>query len=146
MFYEIVDKVGLDANLVYKLLIDLPRELRRKGIELNNDIIIKMVHLLTDKIIIPEQLELALPFVIEKLDISDEEIRSKLNFKIISSEELDSLIANQIELFGKDKLISAENRKRLIPKIVFQILKKCNFSVPGEKIVEKINLMLKEVN
>ncbi len=146
MFYEIVDKVSLDANLTYKLLIDLPRELRRKEIEINSEIIIKLVKLLADNIIIPEQLELALPFVIEKPDITDEEIKSKLNFKILSSEELDKIIANQLELCGKDKIISAENRRRLIPKIVFQILKKCNFSVPGERIVEKINLMLKEVD
>ncbi|MCE7741846.1 MAG: hypothetical protein GOP50_05265, partial [Candidatus Heimdallarchaeota archaeon] len=144
-FYEITDNLGLDAHLAYKLLIDLPREKRRKGIEINAEVIDKLVELFSNKIIIPEQLEIVLPHLLENPNISKEELRGKIKFTEISSENLDKIIVNQLETFGKDNLVSSEDKQRNIPKIVFQVLQECNFSVRGEQIASKINTFLKEV-
>lgn len=144
-FYEITDNLGLDAHLAYKLLIDLPREKRRKGIEINAEVIDKLVELFSNKIIIPEQLEIVLPHLLENPNVSKEELRGKIKFTEISSENLDKIIVNQLETFGKDNLVSSEDKQRNIPKIVFQVLQECNFSVRGEQIASKINTFLKEV-
>ncbi len=144
-FYKIVDELDLDAHLVFKLLIDLPREYRRKNIEISDEILDKLVDLLSNEIIIPEQLDLALPHVIEDYNICNDDLLNKISFRAITSENLDSIIVNKLDLFGKERFVSLEDKHRNIPKIVFQVLQECNFSVRGERITNKINSILKEV-
>jgi len=144
-FYNIVNNLGLDAHLAYKLLIDLPRENSRKSIGINAEIIDRLIDLISNNIIIPEQLEIVIPHLLENSNINNEELRSKIKFTEFSSDNLDKIIINKLETFGKDKFVSSEDKQRNVPKIVFQVLQECNFSVRGELIASKINTFLKEV-
>ena len=146
-FYSAVDNLGIDANLAYKLLIDIPREKRRKdNVEINGEILDKLIQLLAEQIIIPEQLELVLPAIIENPQICNDELLGKINHKEITNEALDKIIFDKVNTFGKDKFSTPEEKTRNIPKVVFQILNECNFSVRGEMITTKINILLEEVS
>jgi len=146
-FYSAVDNLGIDANLAYKLLIDIPREKRRKdNVEINGEILDKLIQLLAEQIIIPEQLELVLPAIIKNPQICNDELLGKINHKEITNEALDKIIFDKVNTFGKDKFSTPEEKTRNIPKVVFQILNECNFSVRGEMITTKINILLEEVS
>ncbi len=144
-FYNMVDDLGLDEHLTYRLLIDLPREKRRKNIKITEKLIEKLALLFSNNTILLEQLELVLPILLENPNISDEELKVKIGFKEITSEQLDKIIDNQIKLFGKDNFVSSEDKKRNLPRIVNQVLNECNYSIKGEQVANKINSLLKEV-
>ena len=75
----------------------------------------------------------------------NDELLGNIGHREITTENLDKIIKEQLESIGKDKLITSEDQTKHIPKVVFRVLKECNFSVRGEQIATKIHALLKEV-
>ena len=65
---------------------------------------------------------------------------------MITAEMLDKIISEKVDDFGKDRFSTTEDKERYVPKVVFQVLKDCNFSVRGELVKTKINALLEEVS
>ena len=144
-FYKFVEELHLDANLAFRLLIDIPREYRRKDIILESELVEKLAKLLSDKSIIPEQLEKAILLLVQDKQLSKHELIAQLDIKELSEEELKVIVKEKISLVGKEKLSTPESESRYLPKIVAHVLKECNYSIKGQTIVNLVNSLTKEV-
>ena len=131
--------------MAYKLLIDIPREYKRKGIFLADLDIERIAYLLKIETITPEQIEKVIPIIVENRETSKQEIRNRLNIRDISDNELETIVKEKIKQVGKENLQTPKDESRYIPKIVAQVLEACNYSVRGKTILKLVNSFLKEV-
>ena len=134
----------MNAHLAYKLLIDIPRENRRKDVIINEEIIERIAELLASEIIIPEQLDQVISLLSKNEHLTDEELIDQLNIKDLSSEELAAIVKQKIDFIGKDKLQTSEDEQRYLPKSVALVLKECNYSIKGQTVVSLVNSFIKE--
>jgi glutamyl-tRNA(Gln) amidotransferase subunit E len=141
--YYYIDKLQLKASVAYRLLIELPRNTRRKGLNINDQIIDKLAESLSRKLTTLQQTDRLAEILAKQPNLTLEEAAKKLRALPISEAELHDHVLKQLNLFGKSKLISDEAyRKIAVPKIVGAILQSINYSVEGKKIVEKIQTLL----
>ena len=143
-FYKFTTELNMNAHLAYKLLIDIPRENRRKDVIINEEIIERIAELLASEIIIPEQLNQVISLLSKNKHLTDEELIDQLNIKDLSSEELAAIVKQKLDFIGKDKLQTSEDEQRYLPKIVALVLKECNYSIKGQTVVSLVNSFIKE--
>ena len=134
----------MNAHLAYKLLIDIPRENRRKDVIINEEIIERIANLLVSETIIPEQLDMVISLLSKNKQLAEEELINQLHIKEISNEELETIVKQKVDFVGKDKLKTVEDEQRYIPKIVALVLKECNYSIKGQTVVNLVNSIIKE--
>ncbi len=143
-FYKFTTELNMNAHLAYKLLIDIPRENRRKDVIINEEIIERIAELLASEIIIPEQLNQVISLLSKNKHLTDEELIDRLDIKDLSSKELAAIVKQKIDFIGKDKLQTSEDEQRYLPKIVALVLKECNYSIKGQTVVSLVNSFIKE--
>jgi glutamyl-tRNA(Gln) amidotransferase subunit E len=142
-FYDYTERLGLSGQLVYRLLIELPRRKRREGIPLIDRNIDKLAEGLSQKIIVPEQVDSLIDIFAEQPSLSIEEAVQKLGVSRVSEAELNKIVLQKLQLFDEDKMRSDENYRILVkPKIVGEVLKVVNHSVSGKRIAEKIDALI----
>ncbi len=144
-FYRFTAELNMNAHLAYKLLIDIPRENRRKDVIINEEIIERIADLLASETIIPEQLDQVISLLSKNKHLTEEELIDQLNIKEISNEELATIVKQKIDFIGKDKIQTSEDEQRYLPKIVALVLKECNYSIKGQTVVNLVNSFIKEV-
>ena len=145
LFYKFTEELNLNAHLSYKLLIEIYRENKRKGITLNEEDFERIAELLAQESIITEQLDQVVSIIAKNKKITEQEIIEQLNIKKFSDEELENIVKQKINLIGDEKLQSPEDEQRYLPKIVALVLKECNYSIKGQTVVNLVNSFRKEV-
>ena len=55
-FYSLTENRGINGHLAYRLLINIPREWRRKGIEVSNELLENIANAISEKILIAQQI------------------------------------------------------------------------------------------
>ncbi|MEE9409486.1 MAG: Glu-tRNA(Gln) amidotransferase subunit GatE [Candidatus Heimdallarchaeota archaeon] len=138
-FYEYTEKLSLGANISYNLLIELPREKRRKKIILTREMTDKLAKNLSCKDILPEQIQIAIDSLINNPALSNEQLKELLKTEPVSENELQKIITLKIKNFNLDKLQNDEEYfDWVVPKISGEILRSIGYSYTGKFIVEAI--------
>ena len=144
-FYDYVDRLKLDANLAYRILIELPREKSRKDVNVTDQMLDKIAEALAEKIMLQAHINDFIRILIKDPKLESKEIVKQLAIPKLSDSELDNIILRRIENYDKEKLISNEKYlKFVLPKLIGVILKEIKYSEQGKVIAEKIKLLLKE--
>jgi glutamyl-tRNA(Gln) amidotransferase subunit E len=138
-FYDYTETKKIDANLTYRLLIELPREKRRSGVILTEKIIDIIAEALEKREIIAEQISAVIEILLENPNLSSTELKAKLNTKQIPINELEEIILTRLKEF---KYIPSERDDRytdvLLPKIIGVLLKDVGHAYSGEYLVEAV--------
>jgi glutamyl-tRNA(Gln) amidotransferase subunit E len=143
-FYNYTEKLSLNGQLAYRILIELPRQKRREGKHLTSRATDTLAEALSRKIILPEQIEKVADILAKDPSFTVKQIVKTLHFKPVTKPELDSLIQRQLSSQDLAKLYADETyRKIIIPKIIGVVLKKLNYSVEGKAVAEKIQTLIR---
>jgi len=138
-FYDYTETKKIDANLAYRLLIDLPREKRRNGVILSNKITDTIAEWLEKKEIIAEQISIILKILLENPDLTATEVKAKLGTRQIPINELEEMILSKLREL---KFVPSEQDERysdlLVPKVVGVIIKDVGYAFSGEYLVEAV--------
>jgi glutamyl-tRNA(Gln) amidotransferase subunit E len=142
-FYDYTEGLGINGSLAYRLLIELHRKKRREGIKFSLQTSDKLAEALSNKTIIPEQVEQIINVFAKEPSLTVEQALKRLGAPVVSASELDGLILRKLRLFDEVKIRSDETyRKKALPKIVGEVLKSINRSVSGKKVAEKIHALV----
>jgi glutamyl-tRNA(Gln) amidotransferase subunit E len=143
--YDYVDCLSLNGALAYRLLIELPRQKRRKGIKLEAKTIDALAEALSRKLIIPEQLDPVVNILVQEPTLSIEQAAKKHLPKPATKSEINKLIRQQLESQDLKKLRKNETyRKIMIPKIVGAVLQAVNYSLEGRKIAKQVETLIQK--
>ena len=142
-FYTLTEELGLSGSLAYRLLIEFPRRWKKKGVLLNDKIIVKLAEALSAKAVIPEQMDLLVGLFVAEPALEIEEALKKLNASPVHGDKLEFMIAKQLELYDQSRLRSDEAyRKVVVPKIVGEILKSVNHSIQGKDVANRVYALI----
>jgi glutamyl-tRNA(Gln) amidotransferase subunit E len=145
-FYAYTADLHLLGFLAYYLLIELPRSKRRKGITVGDHTIDQLAEGLAEKLIVREQLDPIVDVLSKQPDLCVREAVSRLHVPKITRTELDGLILKQILGYDVGKIYSDETyRKRVVPKIVGEVLKHVSNSLAGKEIMERAMQLTEEM-
>jgi glutamyl-tRNA(Gln) amidotransferase subunit E len=144
-FYELVERLKLEGSVAYHLLIELPRSRRRKGLKMNEHMIRQLADGLSRNLIIPEQIaSITKVFDIEPRLLIDEAL-TRLQIPHLTQEQFATLVLQKLSIFDLEKARSDEAyRKHVVPKVVGEVMKATNRSVPGKTVARKIRELLNQ--
>jgi Glu-tRNA(Gln) amidotransferase subunit E-like FAD-binding protein len=135
--------LGLKGQLAYRLLVELPRSKKREGVRCTDETVDKLAEALSEKMIIPEQVDLLVDSLAEEPACTVEQALAKLQVSHVSRDELENIIAEQLRLHDQPRLRSDEAyRKFMVPKIVGEVLKSVGFSVSGKLAADKVHSLI----
>jgi glutamyl-tRNA(Gln) amidotransferase subunit E len=141
-FYSYVQNLRLEGALAYHLLIELPRYARRKGLGIDEHIVDELAEGFSKKLINRQQVEALIQIFAEEPEISIKQAVERLTISHATYTELDSIIQEQLSFFEGSKIASDPSyRKRVLPKIVGEVLKSVNYSVEGQRIVKRVQAL-----
>lgn len=144
-FYEFVEKLKLESSVAYHLLIELPRSCRRKGLKMNTHIMKQLAEGLSRNLIIREQIDSITEVFDREPSILIDEALNRLQVSHLTKEQFDALILQKLSVFD---LVTARSdeayRDRVVPKVVGEVLKATNRSVPGKTIAQKIRSLISQ--
>jgi glutamyl-tRNA(Gln) amidotransferase subunit E len=144
-FYEFVEKLKLESSVAYHLLIELPRSCRRKGLKMNTHIINQLAEGLSRNLIIREQIDSITEVFDREPSILIDEALNRLQVSHLTKEQFDALILQKLSVFDLATARSDEAyRDRVVPKVVGEVLKATNRSVPGKTIAQKIRGLISQ--
>jgi len=138
-FSQYTDTLHLKGQIAYRLLIELPRNCRRKGIEAKTQITDALAPELAKGHITLSQLESAIKTLSSDANLSPQGILKKLRLQKVSDEKLEKLILKHLDLFDINLIRSDEDyRSIILPKIVAAVMKSTDGSIEGKYVLEKI--------
>ncbi len=141
-FCSYVQNLRLEGALAYHLLIELPRYARRKGLRIDEHIVDELAEGFSKKLINRQQVEALIQIFAKEPEISIKQAVEGLAISHVTYAELDSIIQERLSLFEGSKIVSdPAYRKRVVPKIVGEVLKSVNYSVEGETIVKRVQAL-----
>jgi glutamyl-tRNA(Gln) amidotransferase subunit E len=144
-FYDYVDRLKLHPNLAYRILVELPREKRRKQVNVTDKMLDMTAEALAEKMILQTHVSEFIEILNKDPKLETKEVVNQLAIPKLTDNELDNIISDKIKSYDKEKLKTDETyRNYVLPKIVGTILKEIKHSEKGNVIVEKIKLHLKE--
>ena len=139
MFYEHVEKLKLNSGVAYRLLIEMPRSMKRRGVKISARAINQVAEGLSRHQIILEQVDQLVGLFIEKPNLTIEEALKELRVPRLGENELDTLIQLRLKSFDVSKARSDEKyREVVVRKVVGEILESVKRSVPGKTVAEKV--------
>jgi len=142
-FYAYTEELGLKGQLVYRLLVELPRSKKREGVRCTDETVDKLAEALSEKMIIPEQVDLLVDSLAEEPTCTVEQALAKLQVSHVSRDMLETIIAEQLRLHDQPRLRSDEAyRKFMVPKIVGEVLKSVGFSVSGKLAADQVHSLI----
>ena len=132
----------LEGALAYHLLIELPRYARRKGLRIDEHIVDELAEGFSKKLKNRQQVEALIQIFAKEPESSIKQAVEGLAISHVTYAELDSIIQERLSLFEGSKIVSDPvYRKRVVPKIVGEVLKLVNYSVEGERIVKRVQAL-----
>jgi glutamyl-tRNA(Gln) amidotransferase subunit E len=141
-FCSYVQNLGLQGALAYHLLIELPRYARRKGLRIDEHTVDKLAEGFSKKLISRQQVEALIQILAEEPELSIKQAVKELAISRVTHAELDSIIQERLSLFEVSKIVSDPvYRKRVVPKIVGEVLKSVNYSVEGKIIAKRVQAL-----
>jgi len=141
--YDYTDRLNLSGTLAYRLLVELPRQRRREGMQLTTKTIDTLAEALSRKVIIPEQIDALVNILVKEPNLSIEQVAKKDSLKPPTGSEIDTLIQRQLESQDLTKLRRNKTyRKITIPKIVGAVLQAANHSVEGKKVAKQVETLI----
>jgi len=142
--YEYTQNLGLNGNLAYKLLIELPRRKRREGLQLKQEQIDELVKLISTKAIVPEQIETLLDIVLKEKVISIYESARKLPHSSLSTSEIGKLVERRLAEFEMDRMRTDRSYRRFVTaKIVGAVLGESGNLLQKERVIKEIGKQTK---
>jgi glutamyl-tRNA(Gln) amidotransferase subunit E len=142
--YDYVDRLSISGALAYRLLVELPRQKRRKGVKLTARTIDMLAEALSRKLIVPDQIDPVVDILAKKPHLSIEQAVKKCVPEWATESEISKLIQQQLKLQDLTKLRKNKTYRRImIPKIVGAVLKAVNHSVEGKKIAEQVETLIR---
>jgi glutamyl-tRNA(Gln) amidotransferase subunit E len=144
-FYEYVEKLELKGSIAYRLLIELPRRQRRKGLTVRQRFLDQVAKELSGKRVTLQQAESLVEILAIKPTLTFKQALRKLEIRKVREAQLTGTIAKHFERFDVGRIRSDQAyRKASIPKIVGNVLKTLNYSVEGKQVLEKIQTIIKQ--
>lgn len=141
--YDYADRLNLSGTLAYRLLVELPRQKRREGMQLTTKTIDTLAEALSRKVIIPEQIDALVNILVKEPNLSIEQVVKKDSLKPPTRSEIDTLVQRQLESQDLTKLRRNKTyRKITIPKIVGAVLQAANHSVEGKKVAKQVETLI----
>jgi Glu-tRNA(Gln) amidotransferase subunit E-like FAD-binding protein len=103
-FFEYAEELHLEGQVAYRLLVELPRFARRKGLAINGQIIDRIAaELAQGKITLPQ-----ITGLVENLSrephLSLEDAIKKIRLRTITETEIKNLVSDQLDRFDVDKI------------------------------------------
>jgi len=142
-FYHCTQKLGLKGSVSYRLLIEMPRSMRRNGIRIRDRIIDGLAESLSKQLVTYQQINYLIEIVKEQgLDV--EGALKKLVPQTIAEADLDKLISEQLKLYDLPRALSDEVYKnRVVAGMVGDVLKSLSYRVEGRRVFEKVEELLR---
>ena len=138
-FYEYTETKKLDANLAYRLLIELPREKRRNNVILQNTVTDIIAESLEKGDMIADQIEDVIEILLENPDLKSSEIKAKLGTRQIPLNELEEMILSKLKELNFDPLNQDERYQDvLVKRTVGLIIKGIGHAFSGEYLVKAV--------
>lgn len=142
-FREYTDGLRLKGSLAYRLLIELPRNVRRKGLKIKAQLIDKIAEDLAGNLIIPEQVCLLSEILSEEPGLSVEEAIDRIRVSPFSERRLNQLILSKLKVVDVSRARSDQDYRQIaVPKVVGEVLKAAKYSVAGSVVAEKVNTLM----
>jgi glutamyl-tRNA(Gln) amidotransferase subunit E len=144
-YYKYTEKLKLKGTTAYRLLVEAPRNARRKGLKTSSRIIDKIAEALSNKQATTQQIDQLIQIFSKEPHLKIEQALEKLKTRTVSDAELENLIHTQLNRFDPTKMRSDQAyRKVAIPKIVGAVLESINHSVEGSYVLEKVQTIIKK--
>ncbi len=144
-FYGYVGRLRLSGHLAYRLLVELQRWKRRKGLRVSEYIVDRLAESLSRRIITPAQVDPLTDLLAKEPSLTVDEAASRLKKPFITESRLNNLLLKQLENFDKSRMQSDEAyRKLAVSKIVGAILERVNRAVDGKKVSDKVCELIKK--
>jgi Glu-tRNA(Gln) amidotransferase subunit E-like FAD-binding protein len=141
--YDYADRLNLSGTLAYRLLVELPRQKRREGMQLTTKTIDTLAEALSRKVIVPEQIDALVNILVKEPNLSIEQVVKKDSLKPPTKSEIHTLVQQQLESQDLTKLRRNKTyRKITIPKIVGAVLQAANHSVEGKKVAKQVETLI----
>jgi glutamyl-tRNA(Gln) amidotransferase subunit E len=139
MFYEQVEKLKLNGVIAYRLLIEMPRSMKRRGVKISTRAINQVAEALSRHQIILEQVDQLVDIFVEKPNLTIEEALKELRVSRLGENKLDALIQLGLKSFDVSKARSDEKyRGVVVRKVVGEVLETVKRSVPGKTVADKV--------
>lgn len=143
MFYDYVEKLKLNSGVAYRLLIEMPRSMKRRGVKISARAINQVAEGLSRHQIILEQIDQLVGLFVEKPNLTIEEALKGLRVSRLGENELETLIQLRLKAFDVSKARSDEKyRGVVVRKVVGEVLESVKRSVPGKTVAEKVEDMI----
>lgn len=144
-FYEYVEKLELEGSIAHRLLIELPRAQRRKGLKVTQRILDKLAMELSSKRITLQQAESLAEILAQKPEPTFEQVLKELGARKPSEAQLRKMILRHLERFDAERIRSdPAYRKVTMPKIVGAVLEDVYHSIEGRHILEEIQTLTQQ--
>lgn len=144
-FYEYVKKLELKGSIAYRLLIELPRGKRKKGLKVSQGILDQLAKELSGKHITLQQTESLFEILAKRPRPTFKQALTELRTKKASEPHLRKIILRRFERFDISRIRSDQAYRRVaIPKIVGAVLEALNYSVEGKQVLEKIQAIIEK--
>jgi len=138
-FYEHVEKLGLKGSIAYRLLIELPRSKRRRGLEVSQKTLDRLAQELANKRITLQQAEALAEILAKEPSKGFEKAVKELKTRRVSEAEIGKTILKHLERFDVSRIRSDQAyRKVAVPKIVGAVLEDFNHLLEGKQVLEKV--------
>ncbi len=145
-FYDYTEKLNLSGSLAYHILIELPREMRRKGVHLSQEMLDIIARSISERIIIREQIPMIVNLLIENSRYTLEQIKQRVSSEIKKTQDIELIIKNKLSKYDKERLKSESNyQKRSLRRIVGEVELELNHSIPGREVLGRVKRIIKEV-
>jgi len=142
-FYEYVQSLGLRGAMAYRLLIELPRSTRRRGMRITQDTIDKLAEAISKKQTTPQQIDLLVKIFAKEPNLTIEDAVKRIQARRVSHAEVDNLILKQMNNFDPSRIRSDQVYRNIaIPKIAGAVLKLINHSVEGRQVAERVQALI----
>jgi glutamyl-tRNA(Gln) amidotransferase subunit E len=143
-FQQYTEELKLNGSLAYRLLIEMPRNKRRKGTKISQRITDKLAEGLSRKLTIPEQVDTLAEILAEKPSLTLEQALKKLGVPQTSDQKLKDIVLQKLNSFDRHRLLTDRTyRKLTVPKIAGEVLKSVKYSVTGKTVAKMINALIK---
>jgi glutamyl-tRNA(Gln) amidotransferase subunit E len=144
-FYEYVEKLGLEGSVAYRLLIELSRSKRRKGLKVSQKIFDRLAEELSGKRVTLQQAETLAEILAKESGITFERALKELKARKVSEAEIEKTILRHFERFDANRIRSDQvYRKVAVPKVVGAVLEALNHSIEGRQVLEKVQTLIEQ--
>ncbi len=146
MFRQYVEKLKLNGAITYRLLIEIPLSLKRRGLKISARGLNHVAEALSKHQIILEQVDRLVGIFVERPTVTIEEALKDLRVARLSEKELEILIRRRLKSFDVSKARSDKKyRGVVVRKVVGEVLESVKRSVPGRTVADEVEDMIMQV-